>query len=387
MNSSGAVALDRPAPPVTTRLRLAVAGGGTGGHIVPGLHLLEHLGAAGIELSHLLWFHAGRPIEEEVLDRLSERTDRAPLERVVLPVEPPGGGAPGLPRLAVRLPRSVLRARAALRAADAQVLLGLGGYTTAPAVLAARSLGVPVVLLEINARAGRATRVLGPLAQRVLHAWSATLPRSEDSRHRLVGPPVGRAFRPAEEGEVVAARAELGLDPERPLVVVLGGSQGAGALNTFVREHRARLLDAGLAILHQVGPGRRDEAGPAIPGCQVVEYLRDVPRALRAATVVLCRGGASTLAELAVSGSPAWVVPYPHHSDRHQEHNARQFGEGVRIVDESLLGAPIVRQLVELVGPAGAERRGRMREALLEAVPGDGAARILAELRAVAGEK
>lgn len=361
-------------------LRLAFAGGGTGGHLVPGLHLLARLGEGPWRLADLVWFTSGRPIEERVLEGLAGAAPGAPVERCVLALEPPGGGAPRLSGLSVRVPPAVRRARAVLRAHGSEVLLGLGGFTAAPAVLAARSLGIPVALLEINASPGRATRALGHLAGRVLHAWPATCARPR-GRHVLVGAPVSRRFRPGADPR--AAREALGLDPSRPLVCVLGGSQGASALNAFVRAHLSTLLGAGVSVLHQVGPGNAREEAPAVAGYRAVEYLGDVPRALAAADLALCRGGASTLAEVAAMQVPAWVVPYPHHRDRHQERNAEQLGAGARVVPETSLGLATVRRLVALLGPEGAAERRAMASALRARVPADAAGRILDELVAL----
>jgi len=375
-----------------TPLRLAFAGGGTGGHLVPGMHLLAQLerDPEPAPLEDLLWFTSGRPVEQRVLEDLGERVAGAPVRVQPLPLEPAGGGAPSLPGLTLRLPPSVLRARAALRRHRSQVLLGLGGFTTAPAVIAAKTLGIPVALLEINASPGRATRVLTRLAKRVFHAWPATAPSGIDARHRLVGPPVSPQFQPAPDANGRRRiRAELGLAPDRSLLLVLGGSQGAGALNHFVRANLGAFLGRGLCIVHQVGPGRAHEAADPVSGAdgevyRVAEYLRDMPRLLAAAELVLCRGGASTLAEVAAVRVPAWVVPYPHHPDRHQERNAAQLGQGVRVVDESHLGAPLAEELASVAGPGGRAEREVMRRALARCVPGDAAERILQELRLIA---
>lgn len=362
---------------------MALAGGGTGGHVVPGLHLLSHFQRGG-DLADVLWFGAGRPVEERVLAGAEERLRPARLERVHLRLEPPGGGAPSLARLVLRSAPETRRARAALRRHGSRVLLGLGGFTSLPAVLAARSLGIPVALLEINAKPGKATRTLRPLARRVFHAWPDTV---KDGRDLHTGPPLAPAFLAGapSDGESRAARAALGFGAEAPLLVVLGGSQGAGALNGFLAAHGPRLAAGGLQLLHQVGPGRAAEAAPAAPGYRAVEYVEDVVGALRAATLVLCRGGASTVAEVGALGRPALVVPYPHAPDRHQEHNARQLGAGARIVDEAALDGAFAAELLRLAGPPGEEERRRMAAALVRAVPADAGRRIAAELRALAG--
>ncbi|MEL6430012.1 MAG: UDP-N-acetylglucosamine--N-acetylmuramyl-(pentapeptide) pyrophosphoryl-undecaprenol N-acetylglucosamine transferase [Planctomycetota bacterium] len=381
--------IPRPARP----LRLAVAGGGTGGHVVPGLHLLDSLSAelnanpSVAALDDLLWFHSGRRAEDRCLLEVDRHPVVGSLERVVLPIEPPGGGAPTLRRLGSRLLPAFVRARRALVRHRSQVLLGLGGFTTAPAALAARSLRIPVVLLEINATAGKATRTLGPLAARVLHAWRETLPpEREGEKHQLVGPPIAPRFLAPEDGDAARtiAKDELGFRADRPLLVVLGGSQGARGLNDFVRRHISYLLGSGVQVLHQVGPGRRQEGADDLEGYAAVEYLDDVQLALLAADGVLCRGGASTLAELGAIGTPAWVVPYPHHTDRHQVRNARQLSGGVRIVEESDLDHGRCEELVDFLGTDGHEERERMRASLRAAVPTDAAHRVWEELRSLA---
>jgi len=356
-------------------MRLALAGGGTGGHVVPGLHLLEHLRERGTSPEDVLWFSAGRPVEERVLAGVPGRLGAAPLERVVLALESEVG-APSWLRLAARTGPETRRAARALARHRSEVLLALGGYTGLPAVLAARFLGIPVVILEINSVSGRATRALAGLSERVVHAWPSSLTR-EGNRHRCFGPPLAPAFaRPlADEDASAAARAARGFRPDRPLLVILGGSQGAAPLNRFLAGAAASLVEAGLQVLHQTGPGRLAEGAGERPGYRAVEYLDDVAGTLDAATLVLCRGGASTLAEIAARARPALVVPYPHHRDRHQERNAMALGAGVRVVPEERLEPALVATLVRLAGPAGLGER---------AVPRDGVERLADELLRVA---
>lgn len=367
-------------------MRVAFAGGGTGGHVVPGLHLVARsLAADAPSLGDLLWFTSGRQVEERLLEGFEPPCS---FERQVLTLEPPGGGAPGLGRLALRTPSAVLAARRALLVHRTEVLLGLGGFTTLPAALAARSLGIPVALLEINAAPGRATRTLARLATRVHHAWEGTLPPGgEGARDRLVGAPVAPEVSAVGDGACSAevARESLGFAPDRPLLVVLGGSQGAASLNAFVRAHADALLAGGVQVLHQCGPGRQADEGPEErPGLRAVEFLSPVATALAGATLVLCRGGASTLAEVAAARRPAIVVPYPHHADRHQERNARELGGGVDLVDDDDLGPDTVQQLLALVGDAGASRRRAMSTELGRRVPRDAAGTLLTDLATLA---
>ena len=370
---------------VRMRLRLALAGGGTGGHVVPGTHLLRHLKGAG-ELESLVWFGAGRTAERRALAGIADHLDaEVSFTKVDLPLESPAGGAPRFRDLAVRFAPATQRARRALVLGKIQVVCGLGGFTCLPVVLAARSLRLPIALLEINAVQGKATRWLSPICQRVLHAWPSTMPGAvhagtEKGKHRLIGPPLAPAFvEPAlEEDSRARAVARLGFDPSRPLILVLGGSQGAQALNRLMRERSDEFRSCGLSILHQVGPGRLDEAGPPAAHYRAVEYVDDVAVALRAASLVICRGGASTLAEVAAAGTPAVVVPYPHHRDGHQRANAKALGDGVVVIEEALGEDAIFSGAVGLVKD-GSEllRRGRV---LRDAIPIGGAARLFEEL-------
>ncbi len=349
-------------------LRLALAGGGTGGHLVPGLHLIEDLAQRGGVLEDLVWFTGGRPVEQRVLAGLADLASPAPVRVVPLRLESRAGGAPGKLRQAMRLGPSAAHARRVLRDHRSQVLLGLGGFVCGPAVVGAAAAGVPRALLEINAHAGQATRLLGRISQRVLHAWPATMPGTPGQKHVLTGAPLGPRFRPPTRAERTAARRELGLDPDRPMLLVLGGSQGAGALNDYVLEHGPKLVEQGCSIVLQTGQGKLPAQGPAGDHWLLTEYLPDVPTALYAASVALTRGGASTLAEVDAVALPAWVVPYPHHADRHQESNARQLGAGVQIVAEAELDASLLKRLADALqskseqrdSPAGQQRASEL---------------------------
>lgn len=369
-------------------LRLAIVGGGTGGHVVPGLHMLAAL-AASDELPNprdLVWFETGRAAEVASMARLDALVGSCPLERVRVRVEPPSGGAPSRARLLLRTPRAFWAARRALKAHRSEVVFGLGGFTLLPVVLAARSLRIPVVLLEINAVPGRAVRALSPFAASVLHAWPSSVPvdsrEDQSKRHRVTGPPLGPDFTASLERAAACEdswREDLGADSTAPLLCVLGGSQGAGALNGFVKAHLAALLAAGVVVVHQVGPGRMGEAADRQPGYLPLEFIDDVAGLLASATMALSRAGASTLAELAAVGLPAMVVPYPG-AGGHQRMNAKELEGGLLLVEEPDLGRIALDHLISLLGPDGELWRKAATNALRRRVPRDAALEVAREL-------
>ena len=363
------------------RLRIALAGGGTGGHLVPALNLLRW-GVEQGRVDAVQWFVTGRAVERRVLGDLSERLGVA--ASVVDQSLEGRRAAPGRVRQLVGLAPAVLRARRELARFRPHALLGTGGFGSTPAVLAARSARVPIALLEVNAVAGSAVRWLGPLADRVCHSLAGSLPGGvESARHRHTGPPEP----PARSGAGPTAPPEVARGA--PRLLVLGGSQGAGALNRFVRDAAPRLVAAGVEVVHQVGPGRLDEgAGDGLAGYRAHEYLDDVPARLAAATLVLCRGGASTLVEVAAARCPAVVVPYPHHADRHQWRNAAELGAGARTIDEARLVAEPDAVLTELLALVADDReRDRMGAALAGAIRGGGSAAIFDLLEALSASR
>lgn len=364
--------------------RLALAGGGTGGHLVPGLHLLRAALARGEAPERVLWFTSGRRVERDVLSDLGHILPGVSVEICRLPLEGASGGAPSQAGLLMRTPRAVWMARRALRRHDCQALLGLGGFTALPSVMAARMLRIPVGLYEVNAVAGKATRKLGSFAQCVFHAWPQSVPTEGGIKHQVIGPVVGPEFQGSRDEMARAhAREQLGFDPAGPLLVVLGGSQGAGALNAFVAAHINTLLAGGWQVLHQVGPGKSDQVALPEPRFshlyKASEYLSDMHRVLGGAEFILGRGGASTLAEVAVMGVPTWVVPYPHHADEHQAHNARLLGSGVQIVPETTLDGELAGKLARMAIDT------RELEAMRDSLSGfssDGASDLWRALRA-----
>ncbi|MEZ5988097.1 MAG: glycosyltransferase [Planctomycetota bacterium] len=347
------------------------------GHLVPGLTLANALLARGDRVA------LARP-GELVEDRFPVP---AGLERFRLAVPK------GRLGLALSLPRAVMRATRLLDELGADLLVGLGGYGSLPALLAARRRRVPVVLLEQNLVLGKANRVGLRFARRVYTAFPDTAPVPErrlDDRFRGLGMPL-RPGRPCARDPLL--RQRLGIAPDKRIVLVLGGSQGASSLNRAVPPFLATLpaeLRGTLAVLHAAGPGKEGECAEAwrTTGIEahVFPFLEDPAPFLALADVVLCRGGGTTLVEVAAAARPALVVPYPWHADRQQELNARWFEErGVFrvLAQDALMGTGEDRAaagswLADLLRDDGHRRElGRRAGTLL---PRDATRRILDDL-------
>ncbi len=286
------------------KIRLVIAGSRTGGHLYPALQLV---GALGEWVESVLVVGSGEGLEPELVTR-------AGIPYASVPAAPfrgrwPGSWLPGVLTVA----RGLFRARAVLRRFGPDVVLSTGGYAGVPVGLAARSLGIPLVLFPLDVAPGWAVRLLRPLATAVAVTNEAALARLRHRRIRLVGYPVRPAI-----GQVdpTTARAALGLGAELPVVLVMGGSQGARALNEAVFAGLRRLLESA-QVLHLTGRVDYPWAAAvraALPSdlqarYQPIAYLEEVELAYGAADLVVSRAGASTLGELPAAGRPAILVP------------------------------------------------------------------------------
>lgn len=302
------------------RLRVGMAAGGTGGHLMPALALAEALSER-CECEFL--FLGSRRETERGLRRL------VPYPVVELDVEGLAGvGLVRLVRRALRLPRAVYQSRRHLARFQPHLLVAAGGFVCGPAGVAAWWLRVPVLALEQNVVPGRTTRWLLPFVDLVAVSFPETRERL-GPKARLTGNPVRRRIRgcrPADADDGAAVRRP---SEDRPLeLLVLGGSQGAHGLNELVRGALPHLVAAGipLHVVHQ--SGERDvarlRAAYAEHGldADVLPFIEDMAAAYRRAELAVCRAGATTIAELACCGLPAVLVPFPGATDDHQTANA-----------------------------------------------------------------
>lgn len=262
--------------------------------------------------------------------------------------------SPSTAAVAVSLLRGYQEARCSVRAFRADAIIGTGGYAAAATVLAAARSGVPATIVEANVDVGRTNRMLARFSRTVCISWPETAAQLPAGKSALTGLPLRRGITLPPEVGSDEARERLDLDPCRRTLLVLGGSQGARALNTLVIGAVDRLQRRGIQILHQVGAANLEIAREAaaragvldLPGYRLVAFLDDtqVPAALRAADLMVCRGGISTLSEALASGTPALVVPLPTAYADHQTRNAlamERSGAAVHRAERSLTAASL----------------------------------------------
>jgi UDP-N-acetylglucosamine--N-acetylmuramyl-(pentapeptide) pyrophosphoryl-undecaprenol N-acetylglucosamine transferase len=358
---------------------ILIAGGGTGGHVFPMVAVGEALRQERPDC-RVVYVGTGRGIEVRVLGELG-----AELELLdVLPLR--GQGAAGFVRGASRALRVIPEARRLVRRLDPEVVFSVGGYAAGPVALAARTLGVPVTLLEPNCVLGFTNRLLVPLATRVYVAFPELEQAFARDKVRWFGVPLRRRFAPAPYPPRVGEMR----------VLVLGGSQGAKALNETVPRAVARCLGQGTAlrVTHQTGRNK-DAAVRQLYGelavaerVEVVPFIDDVASAIGAADLVVSRCGASAVAELCAVGRPAILIPYPFAADDHQRHNAQSLeraGGGLCIVQGDASVERIAGVLTELA--ADPERRRTMGDGARERGRPDAARRVALDLLGLAARR
>lgn len=333
-------------------LRVVVAGGGTAGHVYPGLALAATLRSRGHDVSF-----AGTPSGPEAA---LVAQARFPFLEI--------GARPftrGLSTAAFRAPLSAVaaarRARALLRSADAAV--GMGGYVSVPVILAARREGIPLLLHEQNAVPGMSNQRLWRLARGVALSFREAGPFfPRRARLVLTGNPVRESIlRVRAEREALAkeGRVELDLDEARRTVVVFGGSQGALHIDRAATE-ACRVLAgrADLQVVLLTGPAHLERVTNELPRGSALlvrpfGYLSRMELAYACADLVVGRAGATTIAEITACGLPAILVPYPYATRRHQEANARalqRMGGASVVLDEHLSGDVLADRIESLLG-------------------------------------
>ncbi|WP_372761291.1 undecaprenyldiphospho-muramoylpentapeptide beta-N-acetylglucosaminyltransferase [Pseudoalteromonas sp.] len=316
--------------------KCVVVAGGTGGHIFPGIAVADHLKQQGWQVS---WIGTPDRMEASVVPKHNIAIDFINVKGVR------GNGLKRLIKAPFMVLNAILQARKVLKKQQPDVVLAMGGYVTGPTGIAAKSLGIPLVIHEQNAVAGMSNKWLAKFANRVLAAFpSAFAPGTAE----LVGNPVRESVANVPAREVSS-----------PInILVVGGSLGAQVLNTTLpAAFKALATKAAIKVWHQTGKGHvsavetaYQQHGLSSDNAKVSEFIDDMDIAYGWADIVICRAGALTVSEIAAAGKMAVFVPFPHAVDDHQTANAQYLvvANGALLMPQGQFNQ---QSIVELLSP------------------------------------
>ena len=323
-------------------LAVVIAGGGTGGHLFPGIAVAGEFVLRNPH-SRILFIGAGRPFEKQALARAGFPQRSIAIEGIK------GRGLLAKIRAAMKIPRALLRSAAILAGHRAELVIGVGGYAAGPVGLAAWCKTVPLVLCEQNTVPGITNRMLFPIAKRIYVSFENTRGKIDPRKKQVTGNPVRQQILDASR---VDAR-----EPDRFTILVVGGSQGAHAINLAVMDALPHLYQReNLRMIHQTGSEDQQRLADAYQkaeiDAEVKAFYHDMASRYGQADLVVCRAGATTVAELTALGKAALFIPYPFAADNHQELNAQALvdqGAALMTLERDLSGVNLARRLNQLI--------------------------------------
>ena len=358
-------------------MNIAIAGGGTGGHLFPGVAIAQEF-LRRDPAANILFMGTQAGLESRVLPGLG----------LALSIVPVSGftGKTMVQKLVALLsvPRALLSAANCLRRHRADLVLGLGGYISFPGIAAAKILGIPAAIHEQNSVPGLSNRILGAIADRVFISYEESRPFFNSAKTVFSGMPVRMTS--------TSAASKPGNDSL--CVFICGGSQGAHAINEAMMDSLADLetVKHHIRFIHQTGAKDADMVAQEYKNrgfvASVSAFIDDMYGCYDQADVVVSRAGASTLAELALCSKPSILVPYPYAAHNHQEHNARSFvgkGAALLLLATELTGRSLAQALLGLSADRN-KLADMARQARLLAQP-DAAQRVVEECCRLAAAK
>ena len=322
-------------------MKVIIAGGGTGGHLFPGIALAEEF-LKRDQGSEVLFVGTRRGIEARILGELGYRLATLDVEGIK------GRGFGKALAALLKIPRSMIRSWAIIREFRPDIVIGVGGYASGPAVLAAYLMGLPTVVAEQNALPGLTNRILGRITDRIFLSFAETGRWFSKRKCIVSGNPVRMSFLKGKDDATKQEGAPFTL-------LVFGGSQGARTVNGAMIEALASLKDLknSFRVIHQTGPEQLDSATRAYRDqgidAEVSPFIMDMAGAYRKADLLICRAGATSIAEITAGGKAAILIPYPHAAGDHQTRNAEvlaKAGAAVMIAEKDLSG-PLLAETIK----------------------------------------
>ncbi len=317
--------------------RVVIACGGTGGHLFPGIAIAECL----LDRGHdpLL------VISEKEIDAIAIRSHEH-LKYVSLPsIGMPKVYSPRMLNFVFRYIKSYFYCKNVIKEFEADAVLGMGGFTSLPALMAGQGMGVKTFIHESNAYPGKANRVAARWADIVLLGMEACRQHFPGKNVKVVGTPLRGVMRKSYDRN--QAIEHFNLSSEKKTLLILGGSQGAYGINSVITDSLTDLKDLGVQIIHLTGPADYDRVSPLYEGVDIDSHIAPfcdcMQLAYASCDIAIARSGASSLAELSAFGIPSILVPYPYATDDHQTLNAVVYSDA---------GASLMRQESEMSSSA-----------------------------------
>jgi UDP-N-acetylglucosamine--N-acetylmuramyl-(pentapeptide) pyrophosphoryl-undecaprenol N-acetylglucosamine transferase len=326
-------------------MTVVIAAGGTGGHLYPAVALAREF-LSRDPSTKILFVGTRRGIESKVLTHEGFELEFITAKPVM------GKGLLAVMQGLLSVPVGLWQSLRILRQRRADVVIGVGGYTSPTMLVAAAMRGTSRVIVEPNAYPGMANKAVAAFAQRIFLAFESAAASFDRQKVRVVGTPIRREFL------VQVGQVESSPGAARRHLLVFGGSQGAKAINSAMLEGVASLMERlpGLAITHQTGEADyqrvREAYGRAGVQAEVVSFLYDMPNVLRTADLVVARAGAMTIAELTACGKPAILIPLPTAIYDHQMKNARAMeaaGGAMVLPQADLTGATLSESVAAIL--------------------------------------
>jgi UDP-N-acetylglucosamine--N-acetylmuramyl-(pentapeptide) pyrophosphoryl-undecaprenol N-acetylglucosamine transferase len=343
-------------------MKILIAGGGTGGHLFPALAVAEALKERDPE-NRIVFAGSRRGLESSIVAR--EGYELKTIEAAALK----GKGVAGKMSSLMAVPKSLWQSGKLLRSIKPDWVLGVGGYASGAVVLTAWAMGYKTAIHEQNSFPGLSNRILGRFVDRVFISFENSAAHFPREKTVLTGNPVRKRLRRAAEIHPPGEKKEFTL-------FIFGGSQGAHRLNQAMEESLPRLgdLKGKMRIIHQTGEADYDDVRRFYQkegvAAEVHRFIHDMDLAYRAADLILCRAGATTLFELMAMGKAAILVPYPYAANDHQTLNAKSLvdaGAALMVANSDLNGEVLSRLLRELRGdPERLKRMGERASALAQ---------------------
>ena len=324
-------------------MRAIIAAAGTGGHINPGIAIANKIKEKEKD-SEIIFVGTNRGLENDLVPRAGyelKTINAHGLERKL--------SLENFKNL-FETYKSIGEAKKIIQIFKPDVLIGTGGYICVPTVIAARKLGIPVVLHESNAFPGIAVKLFKKKANKILVGFKDAKERLDNRENVVVtGNPIKLKKQNYTEAQKTKIKQELGLKLDKPVVLVFGGSQGAQSINRSFIEIIVNKKNKNYQIMWAAGPEQYDKIKnklnevnidiDKIENAKIVPYIYNMEEVMNTADLVVCRSGAMTITEISVVGKPAIFIPFPFATENHQEYNARvleKVGAAKIILDKDL---------------------------------------------------